>query len=143
MTGDDRREGIDGPAIAALVDRFYARVRRDPRLGPIFEQAIAPDAWPSHLATMVRFWSSVMLASGTYKGTPLAAHQKLLPALTADLFTRWLDLFGETADELFVPAVAEQFRIKSGRIAESLTLGLFFRPADLVARSRPATPRPG
>ena len=140
--GDDRREGIDGPAIMELVDRFYGRVRRDPRLGPIFARAIPLDAWPNHLDTMVRFWSSVMLGSGTYKGTPLAAHQKLLPALTADLFARWLDLFGETADEVFVPTIARALRVKAGRIAESLTLGLYFRPADLAARSRPTAPPP-
>jgi hemoglobin len=147
MTGEGKHDGIDRPAIEALIDRFYGKVRSDPRLGPIFERAIAPAAWPTHLRTMVDFWSSVMLASGSYKGNPLAAHQKLLPALTPDLFARWLALFGETAVELFVPALAEQFRATAARIAESLMLGLFFRPGDLGGRpTRPAAataPPPG
>jgi hemoglobin len=41
------------------------------------------------------------------------------------MFDRWLTLFGETAAEIFCPVVAEEFRHKSERIAESLKLGLF------------------
>ena len=44
--------------IGALVDRFYAKVRRDPALGPVFEEAIAEEDWPEHLATMRRFSGS-------------------------------------------------------------------------------------
>ena len=58
--------------IRPLVDAFYARVRRDPTLGPIFADAIAEDAWPVHLEKMYAFWSSVMLTSGRYKGDPVS-----------------------------------------------------------------------
>ena len=37
--------GITEESIALLIDRFYTAVRRDPVLGPIFENAIAEDAW--------------------------------------------------------------------------------------------------
>src|SRR5579875_1338846 len=94
-------EITDG-SIAVLVDRFYAKVRSDRDLGPIFEAAIADDAWPAHLGRMNDFWSSVMLTSGRYKGNPFAKHLKL-EGLTPALFSRWLELFGETADELFTP----------------------------------------
>src|SRR3569832_2083488 len=98
-----QHDGFDRPALAALVDAFYEAVRRDPELGPIFEQAIAEQGWPEHLALLTDFWSSVMLASGVYKGNPMATHRRLLPALTPALFERWLALFGETADRLFIP----------------------------------------
>jgi Domain of unknown function DUF488 len=49
--------------IRHLVDSFYAKVRADPELGPIFERAIVGD-WGPHLATMHDFWSSVMLTTG-------------------------------------------------------------------------------
>jgi hemoglobin len=55
---------ITDDSIALLVDRFYAAIRRHAVLAPVFERAIAPDEWPRHLATMRRFWSSVMQASG-------------------------------------------------------------------------------
>jgi hemoglobin len=48
--------------IAALVSQFYARARRDPTIGPVFEAAV--DDWDEHLAKLCDFWSSVMLTTG-------------------------------------------------------------------------------
>jgi hemoglobin len=50
------------------------------------------------------------------------------------MFDRWLRLFGETCDELFEHGVAEAFRAKAARIAESLKLALFFRLNPASAR---------
>lgn len=113
--------------IARLIDTFYAKVRRDPRLGPIFSAAIADDAWPAHLERMYAFWSSVMLTSGRYKGNPVAVHLAV-EGLTPPLFGLWLDLFEATAATLFQPTLAAQFASKARRIAESLKLALFYRP---------------
>ena len=114
---------LDDAAIEALVRAFYGRARRDPALGPVFENAVHD--WEDHIATLTRFWSSVMLTSGRYKGNPAAAHRPL--PIEAALFARWLALWGETADELFEPAIAAAFRAKAERIAESLKLALFYR----------------
>ena len=38
-----------------LVNRFYAAVRQDPDLGPIFNDAIGD--WPHHLGKLTAFWS--------------------------------------------------------------------------------------
>jgi hemoglobin len=122
-------------AIVRLVDAFYAKVRRDELLAPVFTAAIAEAAWPAHLEKMYAFWSSVMLTSGRYKGNPLAVHLAL-PALSDDMFERWLALFGETADELFSSDLAAGFRGKARRIAESLRLALFFRPELRAPRAR-------
>jgi hemoglobin len=113
--------------IKILVDGFYARVRRDPTLGPIFAAAIAEDAWPVHLEKMYAFWSSVMLTSGRYKGDPVSTHRKVA-GVAPPMFGNWLDLFEATAAELFVPDLAGQFACKARRIAESLKLALFYRP---------------
>jgi len=63
---------ISEDGIRRLVDEFYARVRADTELAPIFNRAI-PGDWGLHLATMRDFWSSVVLTSGRYKGNPVAA----------------------------------------------------------------------
>jgi hemoglobin len=84
--------------ITRLVDAFYAKVRRDEMLGPIFENAIGGQ-WDAHLATMRTFWSTIMFGSATYKGNPLAAHIRL-PELNAVHFERWLELWRETAAEV-------------------------------------------
>ncbi len=130
--------------IKAQVDGFYARVRRDPALGPVFAEAIAEDAWPAHLEKMYAFWSSVMLTSGRYKGNPVSTHRKVA-GIVPPLFGNWLDLFEATAAELFVPEIAGRFARAARHIAESLKRAIFFRPdrpwtEDL--RRRPAASRP-
>src|SRR5579863_10246013 len=119
-------DSVTEDTIKAQVDAFYACVRRDAVLGPIFAEAIADDAWPWHLQKMYAFWSSVMLTSGRYKGDPVSTHRKVT-AIEPPMFGNWLDLFVVTAAELFVPGIAEQFACKARRIAESLKLAMFFR----------------
>jgi hemoglobin len=126
---------IDETGLERLVHAFYARVREDAELGPIFNRAIAD--WPEHLAKLHAFWSSVMLTSGRYKGQPVPAHQKHREAITPELFDRWLALWGETARELMTPEAARALEAKAARIAESLQLAMFFR-LDTPPRSCPA-----
>jgi hemoglobin len=115
-------------AIRAVLDAFYARVRRDPELGPVFARAIADDAWPAHMAIIADFWSSVMLKTGRYKRNPFAVHQGV-EGLTPALFPRWLALFEETCRERLAPALADAMAERAHRIADSLQAGLFFKPA--------------
>jgi len=124
---------ISEDTIHRLVDRFYIKVRADPQLGPIFERAV-PGDWGPHLATMRDFWSSVMLTSGRYKGNPVAVHLRT-EGIEPRLFTRWLELFHETCGELLEDSIAEAFRAKAERIAESLKLALFYRPDRTWPRS--------
>ena len=111
--------------IAGLVDAFYAKVREDSHIGPLFNGAI--DDWPKHLVKLQAFWSSVMLTTGRYKGSPMAAHIGHANAIEPAMFDRWLALWRETARERLVPEVAEAIIAKAERIAESLKLALFFR----------------
>jgi hemoglobin len=119
---------ITEPAIVALVDRFYAKARRDPLIGPVFNDAV--EDWDEHLCKLYAFWSSVMLTTGRYKGNPMAAHMKL--PIEPHFFERWLALWQETAEEVFAPEPPAAFREKAGRIADSLRLGLFYRPSGLT-----------
>lgn len=119
---------IDEAGLERLVHTFYARVREDEELGPIFNGAIAD--WPEHLGKLHAFWSSVMLTSGRYKGQPVPAHQKHRDAITPELFQRWLALWGRTARELMTPEAAAALEFKAARIAESLQLAMFFRLDD-------------
>src|SRR5438105_7201043 len=115
------RDVISEDGIRRLVDAFYAKVRVDPELGPVFARAI-PGDWQPHLNKMYAFWSSVMLTTGRYKGNPLVKHL-VIPGIRPQLFERWLALFNETCGELFDEGVSEEFRVKAARIAESLMLG--------------------
>jgi hemoglobin len=115
---------IDEEALRALVHAFYAKVRLDPLIGPVFNGAISD--WPGHLDKLQAFWSSVMLTSGRYKGRPLPAHVKHSDSISAASFDRWLALWRETTDELLEAAPAAALQEKAGRIAESLSLGIAF-----------------
>lgn len=121
-----KHPAINEDNIGQLVDAFYARIRTDLILGPVFEGKIALDAWPRHLATMKRFWSSVMLGSGAYSGNPVGVHRGV-PGLERTMFAHWLALFGQTADDLFETAPAAEFAVKAKRIAFSLELAVFHR----------------
>lgn len=64
--------GIDKAMIERLVRSFYARVRDDEVLGPIFAAKI--QEWEPHLRKMFAFWSSVALMTGRHHGQPMARH---------------------------------------------------------------------
>lgn len=117
-------QGIDEEALKTLVDTFYAKVRQDALIGPVFNGAI--DDWPQHLKKLQAFWSSVMLTTGRYKGRPLPAHIKHGDSITSASFDRWLALWRETTTELFDPASAAALQEKAERIGESLSLGIAF-----------------
>jgi hemoglobin len=125
---------ISEDGIRRLVGAFYARVRVDPELAPIFLRAI-PGDWQPHRTRMYAFWSSVMLTTGRYKGNPVVKHL-VIPGIRPQLFERWRALFNETCGELFDDGISEEFRVKAARIAESLMLALFYRP------DRPWPPEP-
>jgi len=124
MRQDQLIDSVTEESISLLIDSFYAKVRRDPVLGQVFDAAIASDEWAEHLATMQRFWSSVMLTSGKYSGNPVAVHRAVL-GLERSMFPRWLQLFKQTAHELFTPETASLFIGKAHRIAASLELAVF------------------
>ena len=119
--------------LTELVHSFYAKVREDDSLGPVFNEAISD--WPHHLGKMVDFWSSVMLTTGRYKGNPMMMHLKHVARIQPAMFGRWLQLWGETAREVLDAAGADAVIAKAERIAESLQLGMFFKlpPRGAVA----------
>ena len=116
---------LNDEALEKLVRTFYARVRVDAELGPLFNGAI--DDWPGHLEKLGAFWSSVMLTSGRYKGQPVPAHMKHKDRISPELFDRWLGLWKQTTDDLMAPEAASELQAKAARIAESLKLAMFFR----------------
>ena len=122
--------GIDEAMIDALVEGFYARVRDDALIGPIFAARI--NDWAPHLAQMKLFWSSVALSTGVYQGRPMPKHLPL--PIDARHFDRWLELFVETARDLCPPVAANHFIERARRIAESLELGIATANGVILAK---------
>lgn len=106
--------------IQELVSRFYARVRRDDMLGPIFNAHVQD--WDAHLVKLCDFWSSALRGTRRFRGTPMPVHAAL-PGLKAELFQHWLQLFDATAAELPNQALRERASELAHRIADSLWYG--------------------
>lgn len=114
--------GVDAPFIALLVDSFYARIRDDAVLGPIFNGRISD--WPTHLRQMKHFWASVLHASGTFSGSPMQKHIAI-PGIEESEFRRWLMLFNETLTAIAPSdAAAEMVAARARQIADSLLTGI-------------------
>ena len=116
--------------ICRLVDSFYDHVNQDDLLGPVFNQFAKVD-WEHHLPKMYEFWSTVLFGSMAYKGQPFPKHLALPVDRTH--FTRWIALFTQTVDELFVGAMAEQAKQKATSIANifQMKMGLWATPSAM------------
>jgi hemoglobin len=102
-----RRELRSVDDVDELVRRFYQAVIPDPVLGPIFHAMDV--AWSEHIPKLVDFWSLRLFGIAGYAGNAAGAHLPVFdrcPFGTAEL-DRWLDLWEETIDELFVGDAAE------------------------------------
>jgi hemoglobin len=127
-----RADHVTDESLAELVRRFYAKVRQDPHIGPVFERGVAD--WEEHLEKLAAFWSSVMLTSGRYKGQPVPAHMK--HAIAPEMFDTWLALWRETVAEQFCGAAEQELLLKAHHIGESLKLALYYRPQAPAPRNR-------
>jgi hemoglobin len=102
--------------ISILVERFYAKVRVDPEIGPVFNEAV--HNWDAHLALLKDFWSTVLLSTGRYRGNPLLAHFPL--PIGERNFACWLRLFSETAHEVMSSSQAAIVTHKADLIAMNM-----------------------
>lgn len=109
---------LDEAALAALVRRFYAAVREDDRLGPVFAAAV--DDWDAHERRLIDFWTSLMLGSGRYRGNPARTHLRHAGRIQPELFARWLALWRRCSEQILPPAQAAAVQARAGRIAEHL-----------------------
>lgn len=104
--------------IQEMVDLFYTRIREDEALGFIFDDTMHVN-WQEHLPKMYDFWETVLFGTISYKGNPMAAHIRVdqqIP-LQPEHFSRWVELFNQTIDELFEGRMAEQVKLRAQSIA--------------------------
>lgn len=107
MTDIESRKEIE-----ILVNEFYALVRKDELLAPVFVHL----DWPHHLPVMYNFWASVLLGDMSYTGSPFPKHVGL--KIGAEHFHRWLKLFMETVNKNFSGPVAEEAKTRANTIAQ-------------------------
>ena len=91
--------------IHTFVDAFYAAVRHDDLLGPVFLARFGEGGWTAHLERMYTFWNTLLFHEPGYKGSPFEKHVSL--PVGNQHFDRWVALFGETLDARFAGPVTE------------------------------------
>ncbi|RJF96372.1 group III truncated hemoglobin [Noviherbaspirillum saxi] len=114
---------ITEASIRELVDSFYARVREDAVLSPVFERMLT-GKWHTHMPRMYAFWTKVLLGTGEFQGNVFSKHMAL-EGIEREHFIRWLALFRTAAVEVFGIHDADAAMEIADRIATSLQLGYF------------------
>ena len=121
----------DNASITRLVHGFYADVRADPLLGPVFDGAIGA-RWDAHLARMVDFWCTVALGARRYRGDVFAPHMRL-QGVTPAHFAAWTRLWARHTEDLFDADTARQLQQAAHGIARKLFHGYFGQRPDFEA----------
>jgi len=106
--------------VGLLVRRFYQAVIPDPLLGPIFEGMAV--FWAAHIPKLIDFWAGRLLGIPGYEGNPVGGHQPVLdrfPFGPPEL-ERWLTLWEETVDELFLGDTAELAKARARMAAGAI-----------------------
>lgn len=120
--------------VELLVNTFYERVQKDDLIGPIFNE-IAKIDWDHHLPKMYAFWDDLLFANDSYRGRPFPPHMKF--DLTREHFDRWVSLFTQTVDDLFVGLKADEVKIRAQRIALNFQINLGLVRLDLEKKDLP------
>lgn len=124
------RIGVDADFIGHLVETFYAKIRNDELLGPVFAERISD--WPAHLSRMKGFWRSVLHNSGEFSGNPMLKHLSI-PGLELAHFSHWLDLFYEALRDLEEhPSATVLIGQRARMIADSLLTAIEIRRSGLA-----------
>ncbi|HYE54196.1 MAG TPA: group III truncated hemoglobin [Chitinophagaceae bacterium] len=119
----DKHDIQSADDIQTFIDDFYARVRRDELLAPVFRQRIPTDEdWPHHLQVIHNFWNSVLFAVPAYKGNPFPKHVGL--GIESRHFDRWIALFHQTIDDHFSGPKADEVKQKAVKMRQLFEIKL-------------------
>jgi hemoglobin len=114
------RDITTGNDVGVIVGRFYRSLIADPLLGPLFERYGVD--WPTHIPKLERYWEHVLLGGTGSPVNTIAAHgpvQRATP-FGRQLTDRWVELWEETIDDLYVGPVAERAKQRARDVARAL-----------------------
>ncbi len=122
----DERSDLDSPArIDAFIDRFYARVLKDPLLAPLFMEVAGVDL-AEHLPRIKAYWRKMLLGHTDYQRHMMRRHRELdrkQPLLEAH-YERWLALFEATLEKHHAGPLAERACGLARRVAVNMRRNL-------------------
>jgi hemoglobin len=116
---------ITADEIDTVVTAFYARVREDEILAPVFFQSLPsePRVWVVHEEKIAAFWRNAILFERSYNGNPQKVHAER-DAVEAEHFAVWLALFDEVLKEKLHAEQAASWSDLAHRIGRGLKMGV-------------------
>jgi hemoglobin len=110
------QKSITRENLRTLMSSFYQKAIKDQELSPFFIDEIGDDIrseeWAEHIELLADFWLAKLLGEDTYYGNFVGAHVKM-PHIKRESYARWLELFSQTADEVYLSDTAELFKKKA------------------------------
>ena len=110
-----------------LVTQFYAKVRADDLLGPIFNKNI--HHWPEHFEHLTDFWEGNLFFKKIFKGRPLQTHKRVDRnegyTIKEQHFGIWLNHWVQTVNELYAGERAEMAKFKARKIGTFFLVHMF------------------
>lgn len=101
--------------VRRLLAAFYAKVRRDAELGPVFDDIIG-DRWPAHMMRIEAFWFRALQLSRGYHGPDFMPAHLMHGTIKASQLERWLALFADALNE----TVPQPLQAKCMHVARSM-----------------------
>lgn len=124
MKSLDTREDL-----SFLVNTFYAKIRKDKTLGPIFNMHISETQWEQHLIKLTDFWETNLFGIAKFKGNPTQKHLNVDHNLDHSIdqfhFERWLQIWFETIDELYYGTNADRIKDAAKRMAQGQFMAIY------------------
>lgn len=120
---------ITHQSIKELMDIFYAKVRNDENLGPIFKAQIGDEdsRWETHKEHIGKFWKQMLLGEMGFEGQPMKKHLEL-PPFPRERFNDWLTLFEDSLNKVHTKEVAQEILLKAKAIAQRFQQMLYEVP---------------
>lgn len=101
--------------LETLVTLFYHKAMEDTKIGHFFVLELGEDIeneeWIKHIDILVDFWASVFLDDPEYTSDPYGPHFSISNLQSED-FIRWMEIFSQTADTVYIADTAQRFKDK-------------------------------
>lgn len=124
MSPEPQREIVDRADVEVLVRAFYGRALSDDELlGHFIELRFGELDY--HVPKITDYWDSKLFDNDRYQGDALQVHRRIdaVYSLRSEHFTRWLQLWVGTVDDLFTGTTAS----KAKRIAAQAASLMHFK----------------
>lgn len=108
-----------------MLHAFYRKVFDDDVISYFFTDVVPLDL-EHHLPVITDFWEAVLFNQHSYRKNVMEVHQNIhgKSAIEKKHLERWLQLFGQTIDEIFAGSKAELAKQRAKSIATLMEIKL-------------------